>query len=380
MKLRTLLVSTAQKASEDAAWSGVAARIRAHADYSLIAEAIGEEARGFASISRPDVIILGAGSEAEALAPALRAACPEARLLILDAPEGTEGAMPESELEAALDRLVREAQLKPAPSRRPGKLLVVHSPKGGAGCSQLATNLAIALVRGTARETILLDGGLAYGEQDLFLNLSPRPLSSVSAPHHVDAALLPHPTGIKLLASLPSEPIMSMDDLARLLGWLQQRDAWIVVDTHPALGDLNRFFLREASRVYLPMFLDLSHIRALQRELASCREAGIDTSRFEFVSWGERSEVSRGDASRTLKRPIDWSLPYDPGRVRAAINQGIPILQAEPRGAMAKELARMVAALEESPRTMALVAAQSNPWQGLLNWLRRGPEPNGFGV
>lgn len=264
---------------------------------------------------------------------------------------------------------------------RPGKLLVVYGPKGGSGRSQLATNLSIALARATARETILFDGAMEFGEQDLFLNLPPQGFAPATAPHRLDAALVAHPAGPKLLARHGADPAMTPERLAQLVGWLQQRDAWIVVDTHPALREFNQLFLSRAERVYVPLFLDLSHLRAMQRELMACRAEGLDTSRFEFVAWSERSEVSREDASRTLKRPIDWSLPFDPARVRAAINQGIPILQAEPRGALARELARMVGALTGDARpTTALVTTQAQPWHGFLNWLRHGPSPSGYGA
>lgn len=380
MMLRTLLVSTPQAPAEDAAWMAVGAQVRAHAAFSLIGEAVGEEAIGFASLSRPDLLIVAWSETAGTVIAGLRAACPEARMLVMDGPEGMDGATPLADLDASLERVAAEMSRKPPERPRQGKLIVVYGPKGGSGRSQLATNLAIALSRGTSRETILFDGALEHGEQDLFLNLPPHGLSGVTAPHRLDAALVSHPTGVKLLASKPSDAPSSPERLAQLVTWLSQRDAWIVADTHPSLRDVNRILLREADKVFVPMNLDLSHLRALQRELAACREQGIDTSRFEFVAWSERSEVSREDAARTLKRPIDWSLPYDPGRVRAAINQGIPILQSDPRGALARDLARMVAVMGESRQTMALVTLQSQPWQGLLNWLRRGPAPNGYGV
>lgn len=380
MMLRTLLVSSAQAVLEDASWGAVATRARAHAAVSLIGEAIGDEAIGFASLSRPDLLIVAWSPHAEALVGSLKATCPEARVMLMGAPAGMEGATPFDGFESALDRIQADLTRKAPERPRPGKLMVVYGPKGGSGRSQLATNLAIALARGSSRETILFDGAMEHGEQDLFLNLPTPGLSGVTMPHRLDSALVTHPTGVKLLAANPGDGPISSERAAQLLGWLLQRDAWIVVDTHPSLREINRLFLSHAERVFLPMNLDLSHLRAMQRELASCREFGIDSSRFEFVAWAERSEVSREDAARTLKRPIDWSLPFEPLKVRAAINQGIPILQSEPRGPMARELSRLVTALGDSRSTMALVATQAQPWQGLLNWLRRGPAPNGFGV
>ena len=380
MIMRTLLVSSPQAPAADAAWTAVGAQVRANAAFSLIGEAVGEEAIGFASLSRPDLLIVAWSDGASAMIAGLRAATPEARMLVMEAPAGVDGATGHADLAAALERIATESSRTPSERPRKGKLIVVYGPKGGSGRSQLATNLAIALSRGTSRETVLFDAALEHGEQDLFLNLPPYGLAGVTAPHHLDAAMVSHPTGVKLLAAKSSDGPLASERLGQLLSWLSQRDAWIVADTHPSLQDVNAMLLREADKVFVPMNLDLSHLRALQRELAACREKGIDTSRFEFVAWSERSDVSREDAARTLKRPVDWSLPYDPGRVRAAINQGIPILQSDPRGALAKELSRMVAVMGESRQSMALVTLQAQPWQGLLNWLRRGPAPNGFGV
>lgn len=380
MMLRTLLVSSPSSSVEDSGWRAVGARVRTNASFSLIGEAVGEEAIGFAALSRPDLLIVAWDASAEPVIAGLRAACPEARVLVIEGPAGTPDAIPLAEFDGALERVAAELTRKPPERPRHGKLIVVYGPKGGSGRSQLATNLAIALSRASSRETILFDGAMEHGEQDLFLNLPPQGLAGVTVPHRLDAALVSHPTGVKLLASKASDAPMSADRLGQLVDWLQQRDAWIVADTHPSLRDVNRILLREADKVLVPMNLDLSHLRALQRELAACREQGIDTSRFEFVAWSERSEVSREDAARTLKRPIDWSLPFDPAKVRAAINQGIPILQSDPRGPLARELSRMVSTLGESRQTMALVTVQAQPWQGLLNWLRRGPAPNGFGV
>ncbi len=380
MMLRTLLVSSPQAPVDQADWSSVGPRLRSHSGFSLIGEALGEEAIGFASLSRPDLLIVAWSARSDALMEGLRAACPEARVLLVDGPEGKDGVTSLADLDTSLERILAEMTRKPPERPRSGKLIVVYGPKGGSGRSQLATNLAIALSRSTSRETIVLDAAMAHGEQDLFLNLQPQGFSSVTTPHRLDACLATHPTGVRLMAPTPSEAPTTPERLAQLLGWLQQRDAWIVADTHPSQTELNRTLLREADRVFVPLNLDLSHLRAIQRDLASLREQGIDTSRFEFVAWAERSEVSREDAARTLKRPIDYTLPHDPGRVRAAVNQGIPILQSDPRGPLARELSRMVAAMGESRQTMALMTLQPQPLQGFLNWLRRGPAPNGFGA
>ena len=52
-----------------------------------------------------------------------------------------------------------------------GKLLLIYSPKGGAGCSTLAANLAIALAQTTAKSVALVDASLQFGDVGVLLNL-----------------------------------------------------------------------------------------------------------------------------------------------------------------------------------------------------------------
>ena len=257
------------------------------------------------------------------------------------------------------------------PMEARGVLLACYGPKGGAGRSTLATNLAIALRQATARETLLFDAACQFGELDLFLNLQPRlGIPTVLGGGHLDAALTPHPTGLHLLGWTKSDRSVSPEKLKGLLQNLRQRDAWIVIDTHPALNEINRVVLELADRIFVPFFLDLAHLRALQRDLTLLTEGGCDVGRAELVAWAEKSDLSWHDAANIIRRPISYQLPYDPEAARSAINQGVPMIQGDPHGAFAREMYKLIEPLL-GPRSTALVSLQ-HPLSGLLAWFRRG--------
>ena len=50
-----------------------------------------------------------------------------------------------------------------------GKVIVVYSPKGGVGCTTIATNLAIAL-QSENTPAVIVDGNLLFGDVAVFLN------------------------------------------------------------------------------------------------------------------------------------------------------------------------------------------------------------------
>jgi pilus assembly protein CpaE len=54
--------------------------------------------------------------------------------------------------------------------RPEGKVIVLYSPKGGVGCTTLATNLAIGL-NTDETPTVLVDSNLQFGDVSVFLNL-----------------------------------------------------------------------------------------------------------------------------------------------------------------------------------------------------------------
>ncbi|MER3487451.1 MAG: histidine kinase, partial [Chloroflexota bacterium] len=56
-----------------------------------------------------------------------------------------------------------------APDRGPGRLVAVFSPKGGVGRTTIAVNLAVAAAAELKRDTVLMDGGLQFGDVAVLL-------------------------------------------------------------------------------------------------------------------------------------------------------------------------------------------------------------------
>lgn len=67
-------------------------------------------------------------------------------------------------------------------TRHHGQVVCVYSPKGGTGCSTVATNLALALNNGDS-VAALVDGDLQFGDASVLLNLQPTRTINDLIPH-----------------------------------------------------------------------------------------------------------------------------------------------------------------------------------------------------
>ena len=61
------------------------------------------------------------------------------------------------------------------------QVIAIFSPKGGAGRTTIATNLAVALHRDTGARVCLMDANLQFGDVGVLLNLNPKDRSIAEA-------------------------------------------------------------------------------------------------------------------------------------------------------------------------------------------------------
>ncbi len=169
-----------------------------------------------------------------------------------------------------------------------GKVVVVYSPKGGTGCTTIATNLAIALRNGEQR-VLLVDGDLQYGDVAIFLNEPVRNnvLDLISRadeldPEIIDEVILKHDaTGLHLLAA-PIQPELdeqaSGEKFSKLLQYLCLLYDYVVVDTASYLSDIVQSALEMADLITLVTTQDIPAIKNSNTFLALADASGIQRS------------------------------------------------------------------------------------------------------
>jgi pilus assembly protein CpaE len=247
-----------------------------------------------------------------------------------------------------------------------GKIVTVYSPKGGAGCTTLAVNLALTLHNEDTR-VALVDGNLQYGDVAVFMNeqgkntlvdLAPR--AEELDPEIVEEVMLKHAaSGLHILAA-PSRPEyaekVSSSQFARVLEYLRQLYSYVIVDTASTLTDATLAAIDSSDLVVLVTTQDIPSIKNCRLFLDLSQTLGINRDRILFVMnrFDKRINITPDRVTENLKQDVVSVIPLDEQTATKAVNRGVPfVLDSKNQPA-----ARGVFSLAESVR--ARVAAQES--------------------
>ncbi len=219
-----------------------------------------------------------------------------------------------------------------------GKVVSVYSPKGGTGCTTIAVNLALALHNDDTR-VVIVDSNLQYGDVAVFFNEQGKntiadlaPLADELDPDIVDGVLLKHAaTGISILAS-PSRPEMadkiSADQFLKIIEFLRQMYAYVVIDTAPYLSDVTVAAIDVSDVIILVTTQDIPAIKNARLFLDLLQNLRIDRNRIAFVMnrFDKRIAITAERVGENLKQEVAAVLPLDERVVIPAVNRGVPFM------------------------------------------------------
>jgi pilus assembly protein CpaE len=149
----------------------------------------------------------------------------------------------------------------------------------------------------------------------------------------VRAALLPHPSGISVLA-VPDEPILVelIPPLlpARLVDICKTLADYVVVDTAPALDDTTLHILDVANRVLGVLTPEVSAVRHAGRLLRLAPHLGLD-DRLLLVLNRANSGLAPERIEEMLGRPVDAAIVSAGLALLDAANRGRTLVETDPR-------------------------------------------------
>ncbi len=220
-----------------------------------------------------------------------------------------------------------------------GKIIMVYSPKGGTGCTTVAVNLAVAF-RNEETSVVLVDANLQFGDVAMFLNeqgkntiLDLAPRVEELDPDVVEEVMIKHAgTGIHILAS-PSRPEygekVNAEQFARLLRYLRQLYAYVIVDTCTFLNDITLSVLDVADSVVLITTQDIPSLKndRLFLDLLTTLSIPVGKVAFAMNKYDKRiAAITPEKVGENLKQEVIAVIPLDERTVIPAVNRGVPFM------------------------------------------------------
>ena len=236
---------------------------------------------------------------------------------------------------------------------RPLRSVAVFSPRGGAGTSTVATNLAVALAEETGSKVLLFEGKLFFGHLEVMLNLRGQNNLSDLVQHatHLDDTLirdviLTHASGIHVLLAPSNIQIaqgIKADDLYTIFVALSRMYDFIVVDNGSMLSEPSVTMMDAADRIMLVTNPDLAALHDTSRFIQLSRSLGYAPDKMLTVlnRAGVNGGVRQNDIEAVLHYQLYAQIANDPDAALRSLNRGIPMLVRYPRSPASKAIRQL---------------------------------------
>lgn len=213
-------------------------------------------------------------------------------------------------LARAVERTARRGDVGERPQ---GRLAALYGPRGGAGVTFLATNLAAACAARRA-STVLVDLDMDYADvtialgivsngQPTLADLTPVLEEDELVPEHIDKVLYDHPRGFRVLLA-PHRPFpagaVSGRHVTVLAGVLRSRFDISILHLSRSLGEVTRAAISASDQVLVPVTLDVLAFRHARRALEALGDLGLDGRVRLVINRAAPSEVVPEDAERVF--------------------------------------------------------------------------------
>ena len=284
-----------------------------------------------------------------------------------------------AEVTAALDRIRRRlGKGRLSGEENFGDLTTVFSPKGGAGVTTIAVNLAVTLRRRTEEDVMLLDLSPSLGTAGLIMGLHPSYsyLDVIQNFHRIDDQLFPsfletHESGVQLLSSparVEDQNGPNMDEVMAVLRFCRRHFKHVVVDAGHSLTSAVDTAFMEATERLLVATPELPTLRNLKRALETFSSLNADdrgSPRLVLNQYSETVGVKLKDVEQGLGLPVDFVIPRESDLTSESINLGRAAVLAGRSGfrRSIEELAQDVGGYEAEKSSGSLLSSIARPFK-----------------
>jgi pilus assembly protein CpaE len=230
-----------------------------------------------------------------------------------------------------------------------GRVVTLFSPKGGAGKTVLACNLAATFARQQHRKTLLLDLDLQFGDTAIMLGIEPEKTiyDLVMARRELDSDALAgyvtaHSSGVHVLPA-PLRPedaeLVTEERLGHLFAVAKESYDVIVVDTPPFFHGPVLSTLDRTDQLILVASLDVPAVKNIKLTMQTLDLLHYPKERRHLLlnRSGSKVGLKPQEIERALDMKVEFEVPVD-REVAVSVNRGVPIVISNPRSGVGKSL------------------------------------------
>ena len=229
----------------------------------------------------------------------------------------------------------------------------VFSPKGGAGTTTIATNLAISLHKALDEDVLLIDGKHLLGHVALYLNLrtansitdliahagmlDQQLIKQVTVKHASGIHALPSPNSISEAQGIKPE------SLFKVVQSLKRVYPNILIDGGNNLNDNAVTYMDSSEKILLVLTPDLASLRDVRQFLEIAASLSYPKEKILLIlnQAGRKADLKFEEIEDILKMKIFGSIPADGNLALSSLNEGVPIVMKKSRHAISKAYRQM---------------------------------------
>ena len=238
-----------------------------------------------------------------------------------------------------------------------GKVITVYSPRGGAGSTTLAVNLA-AIMHREETPVVVVDGNLQFGDVPVFFNTQSRysildlgPHAEELDPQIITEVLAQHSSGIRLLSPPPrpeqAEAINSWQ-FNQVIKYLRGLYPYVIIDATHHLTDITLAALDVCDLAIVLATQDIPALARLRQFLELAPALELDSSNILLVvnAYSKSIGITSEQIEQVLKQKLAAVIPTDKAAAIPAMNRGAPfMLQQE---FLSRPIAQSIQELKEA--------------------------------